>query len=125
MIIKRKGARYPSRAGARIAGLMMGEALLKDLDVVGCCIESSMQADIKSGQSYRLEIIPEAESKVGTFEIRAESRWVRPGEYFCEMGFMITASPKGREFMRYVEYLAWRGSLAARNGVPAAEAPPA
>jgi hypothetical protein len=40
-----------------------------------------------------------------------EARWVRGGDYSCEVGFSITASPKGKAFQRYVDYLSWRSSL--------------
>jgi hypothetical protein len=72
--------------------------------------------DIKPNVSYKLEIIPEAAAEIGSFEITAESRWLRIGGYSCEVGFRITASPKGKLFQRYVDYLSWRNTASSANG---------
>jgi hypothetical protein len=67
-----------------------------------------MYVDIKPNVTYKIEIIPESDSHIGRFELSAESRWVRDGGYSFEAGFQVTASPKGRQFQRYVDYLSWR-----------------
>jgi hypothetical protein len=110
MLIKRNSVRYLSHARVRIPGLFEGEVLLKDLSVTGCCIECTMYVDIQPGASYKIEVIPEAASKIGQFDLMVESRWVQAGDYSCDVGFSITASPKGRLFQRYVDYLDWRAS---------------
>ena len=110
MFNKRKSERFKSQARARIGDALVGDAILKDISVTGCCIECTMVADIKPNMPYQIEIIPEGAAGIGTFEVTAESRWVRTGGYSCEIGFIITASPKGKLFQRYVDYLTYRSS---------------
>jgi hypothetical protein len=105
MFIQRKSERHPSRAAAKVLGCMVGNGLLKDIDILGCCIESTMQVDIQPGADYEIEVIPEKETGIGRFGLDVQARWVRHDEYACDMGFLLTASPKGREFQRYVDYL--------------------
>jgi hypothetical protein len=35
---------------------------------------------------------------------------MRAQGYSCDVGFQILESPKGKEFQRFVDYLAWRSS---------------
>jgi hypothetical protein len=108
MFEKRKDKRYPATARVHIPDVFKGEALLKDLSITGCCIECTMYVDIKLGVRYKIEIIPEAVSKIEEFGLLAESCWIRTGGYSCEIGFSIIASPRGKLFQRYVDYLSWR-----------------
>jgi hypothetical protein len=110
MFQQRKNSRYRTLAKAKIAGVFEGDALLKDISITGCCIECTMQVDISPNVQYKLTVIPENAAKISQFELLIESRWVRYGEYTCEIGFSIVASPKGKLFARYVDYLAWRSS---------------
>jgi hypothetical protein len=110
MFQKRKDLRYHTLAKAQMAGVFEGDALLKDLSITGCCIECTMQVDVTPNTPYKLVVIPEKSAKIGKFELVVESRWVRSGEYICEIGFSIVESPKGKLFGRYVDYLAWRSS---------------
>jgi hypothetical protein len=103
----RKNIRYRTLAQARIHGILGEESLLKDLSVTGCCVECTSLADIQSDNQYKLEVIPEAAAKIGKFELSVEVKWVRSGAYSGEVGFAITASPRGKLFQRYVDYLAW------------------
>ncbi|WP_052299744.1 PilZ domain-containing protein [Treponema primitia] len=107
---KRRSARYPTLARALIANVSDGEALLKDLSITGCCIEYTMFVDIKPDTPYKLQILPDSTAGIDPFDLQVESRWIRTGGYSCEIGLAITASPKGRDFQRYVDYLAWRSS---------------
>jgi hypothetical protein len=107
----RKTTRYQTTARARIHGVFEGDALLKDLSITGCCIESTVFADLRPGVLYMVEIIPEAASSIGKFELSAEIRWLRTGEGASEAGFTITSSPSGKQFQRYVDYLVWRSSF--------------
>ncbi|MDR2068414.1 MAG: PilZ domain-containing protein [Spirochaetaceae bacterium] len=108
MMEKRKQIRYTAHAQARIPEVFDGKVLLKDISVTGCGIESTMFMDIKLNHRYKMDIIPEEASKIGPFEILAEVLWIRAGGYSFEAGFAITASPKGKQFQRYVDYLSWR-----------------
>jgi hypothetical protein len=110
MFEHRKTIRYPSFAHARIPGLSGTDALLKDLSVTGCCVEYTMFVDVKSGDAYNIEIIPEKASNIEQFVLPVEVRWVRPDGYSCDIGFTVLASPKGKSFQRYVDYLTWRSS---------------
>jgi hypothetical protein len=105
---KRKHPRYPAQARVRIPGLFHGDALLKDISITGCGIETTMLLDIKMGDQFTMEIICEPASKIGNFEIQVEAKWVRMRDCACEAGFLIIASPKGKQFQRYVDYLSFR-----------------
>jgi hypothetical protein len=62
-----------------------------------------------------VEILPEAAAEIGSFEIVTESRWIRTGGYSCEVGLRIVASPKGKLFQRYVDYLTWRNNASGAS----------
>jgi hypothetical protein len=111
MLDNRKNLRYRTLANARIPGILDGENLLKDLSVTGCRLECTACASIKPDNQYQIEILPESAAKIGSFELTAQVKWVRFGEYASEVGFIITASPKGKLFQRYVDYLEYRTSL--------------
>ncbi|MDR0624808.1 MAG: PilZ domain-containing protein [Treponema sp.] len=110
MLDNRKNLRYRTLAHARMPGVLDGENLLKDLSVTGCCVECTSCADIKPDNQYQIEILPESAANIGKFELTVQVKWVRFGEYASEVGFIITASPKGRLFQRYVDYLGYRAS---------------
>ena len=110
MLENRKNPRYQSLAHAKIPGLLGGEIILKDLSVTGCCVECTVVTDIQPDIRYQIEIIPEKTSRIGNFELTVERKWIRNGDYSSEIGFFILASPKGRHFQRYVDYLSYRSS---------------
>jgi hypothetical protein len=105
---KRKNLRFPAQAKVRIPEVFSGEALLKDISITGCGIESTMQINIKPGSQFRMEVICEAVSRIEKFDLQVESIWVRSGDYSCEVGFAIVASPTGKQFQHYVDYLSFR-----------------
>lgn len=109
----RVNRRYQSIAKANIDGFDYGEILLKDLSITGCCLESTVNFNIKPGIRHKIEIVPEAAAGIGKFEITAESIWTHGGGYTTEFGFFIIESPKGKLFQRYVDYLAWRSETGA------------
>ena len=104
----RKNKRYQSIAKALIDGADYGEILLKDLSITGCCLESTIQVDVKPGVPHKIEIHPEKAANIGKFELKVTLIWIRSGSYSTELGFNILESPKGKLFQRYVDYLAWR-----------------
>jgi hypothetical protein len=59
---------------------------------------------------YTIQILPEAASEIGDFNLLAECRWLRGIGNSYEIGFMVIESPKGKQFERYVDYLAWQAS---------------
>jgi hypothetical protein len=107
---KRKDIRYRSRARACIPGTFEGDGLLKDLSVTGCCIECTMRVDIKPHTKHTIQVFPESISEIGQFDVLTECRWFRSTGNTYEIGFMIIESPKGKQFQRYVDYLAWQSS---------------
>jgi hypothetical protein len=110
MFEKRKSIRYPTAARAVIAEISDSQALLKDLSITGCCLEYTMSVEIKPDAQYKARILPDTAAGIDAFDLLVESRWVRANDYSCEVGFAVTMSPKGREFQRYVDYLAWRSA---------------
>ncbi|MDR2477720.1 MAG: PilZ domain-containing protein [Treponema sp.] len=108
----RKNPRYRTLARARIPGILEGDNLLKDLSITGCCVECTIVADLHPGKEYQLEVEPEGVSGIGNFLLSVEQKWVHSGGYSTEVGFGIVASPKGKQFQRYVDYLTYRSSQA-------------
>ena len=118
---QRRNIRYQTLAKAEIEGASEGEILLKDLSVIGCRVECTTQTKIELNLQYKLEVIPESASKIGTFDLLVEAKWIRTANYACEIGFSIVESPKGKMFQRYVDYLSWRysqGNSMTGSGVP-------
>jgi hypothetical protein len=111
MLDNRRNPRYRTLAQVKIPGVLEGESLLKDLSITGCCIECTAYVDIKLNSKYQLEIEPESASNIGDFQLSVESKWIRSSDYSSEIGFNIIASPKGKLFQRYVDYLDYRSSL--------------
>ncbi|MDR2535749.1 MAG: PilZ domain-containing protein [Treponema sp.] len=107
---KRKSIRYRTQAQAKIPGVFNGDALLKDISVTGCCVECMSRVNILPDTQYTIQVIPEPDSQIGKFEVLAQSRWIHAREDACEIGLIILESPKGKQFQRYVDYLAWRAS---------------
>ncbi|MDR0636332.1 MAG: PilZ domain-containing protein [Treponema sp.] len=107
---QRKYARYKTIAQVRVPALFEGKSLLKDISVTGCCIECTMQVEVHPDTKYAIVIEPEAISQIGPFELMAEYRWNRSSSDAYIIGFFIVESPKGKQFQRYVDYLAYHSS---------------
>jgi len=103
-------SRYPAIAHALVPELIPAEAVLRDLSVTGCRLEFSAAVACGLGTQYRVTIIPEARASIETFNLDAEVRWSRSEYDAFEVGFSIVISPKGKAFLRYVDYLAYRAS---------------
>jgi len=97
-------------ARGSIQGVLEGETLLKDISITGCCLECNVIADIQIGSQYELDIDPERVSGIGHFQLLVECKWMRDDKYSTVIGFLIVASPKGRQFQRYVDYMTYRNS---------------
>jgi hypothetical protein len=110
MLENRKTPRYRTLARARISGILDGENILKDLSITGCCVECTVNAKTQTGTQYQMEIQPEGASGIGNFQFTVEQKWARNEGYATEIGFSITDFPKGKQFERYVDYLAYRSS---------------
>ncbi len=109
----RKSPRYATIAHATVNGLAVGDAVLRDLSITGCRLEFSAAVALTEGSRYKIVVQPEAVAQVEDFELEVESRWSRTDYDSFEVGFFILASPKGKAFLRYVDYLAWRSKSAA------------
>ncbi|MFA6507789.1 MAG: PilZ domain-containing protein [Treponemataceae bacterium] len=107
MIELRRNIRYVSFARARIAGLHEGEALLRDLSVTGFRLEFTAAVAFDSKTPCSITILPEDRAAVESFSLVATPEWSRAEYDTFEVGFSITASPKGKTFQRYVDYLSW------------------
>jgi hypothetical protein len=116
----RSHVRFRAFARVKFQGSGGEESLLKDISVTGCCVECTSLADIQLNTQYVLEVIPEAAANIGRFNFEAKVVWVQPSGYSGDVGFSIVASPKGKLFQRYVDYLAWRDSHQRRSpsGLP-------
>ncbi len=106
----RQCSRYSAMAHALVSELIPAEAVLRDLSVTGCRLEFSAAVACGLGTRYRVTIIPEARASIETFDLDAEVRWSRSEYDAFEVGFSIVISPKGKAFLRYVDYLAYRAS---------------
>jgi len=87
-----------------------GDGLLKNISITGCCVECAGKVDIQLTAQYHLVIKPEKESHIGAFDLTVDCKWVRDDGHGTELGFGIIASPKGKQFQFYVDYLAYRHS---------------
>jgi hypothetical protein len=95
----------------QIPGVLKVYGLLKNISVTGCCVECPNIPDFQSTAQYHLEIIPEAASHIGNFQLQADCKWIRSNASSTEIGFAIVASPKGKKFQNYVDYLVYYHSL--------------
>jgi len=107
---KRRDTRFSTIANVVIKELGKEIFQLKDLSITGCRLEYPIDTEISLDKHFSLEIIPEKDAKIKPFLITAESKWIRVSSNSCEAGFMITESPKGKQFQNYVDYLSWRYS---------------
>ena len=108
MLEARKSVRYQTLAHVEISKVSGGEGLLKNISITGCCVECTGKVDIQPAAEYQLVIKPEKESHIGSFELEVDCKWVRNDGHGTELGFGIIASPKGKQFQYYVDYLAYR-----------------
>jgi hypothetical protein len=107
MFESRRNFRYASSARAIIEGLHEGEALLRDISVTGCRLEFSAAIAFGPNQAFWITVYPEMKADISAFEIEATPVWSRADYDSFEVGFNILASPRGKAFLRYVDYLAW------------------
>ena len=104
----RRSPRYRTIARVEIQKVSGGDGLLKNISITGCCVECDDKVNIQPLTQYQLMIKPEKESRIGTFELDVECKWIRHDGHSTELGFGIIASPKGKQFQHYVDYLAYR-----------------
>ncbi|MDR0399956.1 MAG: PilZ domain-containing protein [Treponema sp.] len=100
--------RYRGFARVKFQGQVGKDNILKNISVVGCCVECTSVADIQVDNVYVLDVIPEAAARIGHFELEVKAVWIRAEGYSGDVGFSILASPRGKLFQRYVDYLSWQ-----------------
>ncbi|MDR2072521.1 MAG: hypothetical protein LBP60_03705 [Spirochaetaceae bacterium] len=101
--------RYTSRGKVYIAEVSNAEILLKNMSTGGLCIESEDFLEISPKARYSVEIIPEEDSKVDSFTVDIESRWVKAKKRLCESGCVMIippGTPSQEVLERYLAYLA-------------------
>jgi hypothetical protein len=111
VFFERKNQRWAALAEATIEGAFSGRALVKDLSVTGCRLESAVPMHINTGEVYMIVVYPEASANIAEFELKAQVQWIESGSAGCEAGFSIKVSPKGAFFNRYIDYLDYRASF--------------
>ena len=106
----RKSPRYRTIAHVEMPKVPGGEGLLKNISITGCCVECAGTVNMQPTAEYQLLIKPEKDSHIGAFDLMVDCKWVRNDGHGTELGFSIIASPKGKQFQFYVDYLAYRHS---------------
>ena len=111
---RRVNPRYQTKDRAYITGMttgmLEGNVLLKNLSITGCCLECTTCNNIELYEKYKIDIEPESFAGIGKFDIEVECKWIRKGDHSCEIGFQIVASPKGKCFQSYVDYLTYHST---------------
>jgi hypothetical protein len=110
MLKDRKNPRYNSMAKVQIPGKIKNDGLLKNISVTGCCFIFFESIEIETGDSNDVLVLPEKTSGKKKFELQAECKWIRKLKNSSEFGFSITASPTGKHFQNYVDYLAFHST---------------
>ncbi|MDR2403118.1 MAG: PilZ domain-containing protein [Spirochaetaceae bacterium] len=100
----RRAPRYGSWAHVRINGFE-GEAILRNINLGGFCLESRTFAAITVRDRYTMNIVPEVSTALNPFGLEVEVRWVRSTESRFSAGFAVTKLPSDRGLEKYVEYL--------------------
>ena len=91
-----------------IRDVFIGGALLTDISTSGCRIEHTMMIDVEKGKRYTLHVKPEPSANIREFSLVAEARWMEAKDCAFQAGFSVAVLPKGKDFQRYIDYLAYR-----------------
>jgi hypothetical protein len=82
-----------------------GEALLKNISVGGFCMESGTFAALGVGEQYIINITPENNSRLSSFDLEIEVRWIKSTEKNFMTGFLIINPSGNRSLEKYIEYV--------------------
>jgi hypothetical protein len=104
--------RYSTVARVSINGFE-GEAVLRNINEGGFCLESKTYAAITPGERYIMWISPEKTTAISRFEIEVEGRWIRSTEHSFNAGFLIVKPPVGRSMERYMDHIKQHGRVEA------------
>jgi hypothetical protein len=107
---KRKHIRYASSAAVQAGDRVYS---LKDISLSGCCLRCPDNAGaLGLDREYKVTVMPEPEAQVIPFDLLIELCWSRDTEGVHELGCFITGFPKGKQYQRFADYMAWRISRA-------------
>jgi hypothetical protein len=98
----RRAVRYSSMATVKINGFE-GEALIKDINANGLCMESLTYASLEVYECYVMFISPEPSFGVETFELKVKVQWLHSSAALFSTGFSIVEPPRGRAFQKYID----------------------
>ena len=87
------------------------EASLRDLSEHGLSIKSENYLSVEPNTSYVVAVVPEKEAKVGKFQLKIESKWIKLNKRKMESGFSVVVSLGEKEFKDYLDYLAQKGEI--------------
>jgi hypothetical protein len=82
-----------------------GEAVLRNINQGGFCMESRTYAAINVGDHHAMQIIPEASANIKPFDMEVEARWVKSTETSFSVGFLILKCPSGKLFETYINHI--------------------
>jgi hypothetical protein len=82
-----------------------GEALLKNISVGGFCMESRTYAALGVGEQYIINITPENNSRLSSFDLEIEVRWIKSTEKNFMTGLLIINPSSNRSLEKYIEYI--------------------
>jgi hypothetical protein len=99
-----RAPRYSTLARVRINGFE-GEAVLRNINLGGFCMESKTYAAIGLGEHYTMQINPESSANISPFELEVEVRWVRSTEKNFNSGFLISRAPPDRSMEKYMDHI--------------------
>jgi len=100
--------RYHTLGHARIPGVLRDDFLIRNISITGCCLECAGNVSLpKPCEIFKVEVRPEIAARIGKFEFEAECKWVRKNENSSEIGLTVSASPQGKFFQNYVDYIAY------------------
>jgi hypothetical protein len=108
--INTRPPRYRTVARVRINGFE-GEAVLRNINEGGFCMESRTYAAISPGEHYIMLICPEKSAEIPCFELEVEGRWIRSTEKTFSAGFLIVKSPVDHSMERYMNHLKRHGKI--------------
>jgi hypothetical protein len=98
----RRAVRYSSMATVKINGFE-GEALLKDINAGGLCMESLTYASFDLYKSYMMSISPEPSFGVEPFDLKVKVQWLHSSATLFSTGFSIIEPPRGHAFQKYID----------------------
>jgi hypothetical protein len=100
----RREERYSCMANIEINGFE-GQALLRDINTKGFCMESKTYVSLVPKEKYTIRIKPEGGTAVASIEFTAEVRWVRSTAELFSTGFLIHRHGNAEAFQHYLDYL--------------------